>query len=190
MHTVRRVLPHEYEKYRTHLKALDVDSRNLRFAHPMSEEIIDQLCDGWFNNKDKHILFAIENDSLDFVAIAHIALEGEMELAFSVLKGYQGQGMGDKLMTRAIQYCRTHNILHGNMVCLSHNRVIKHLCTKHGIHMHSEYGETLADIDLDAPNVTTFISEAADSNLAVMDYVTKRSLLPWTLVHKKFDSLN
>lgn len=189
MHTVRRVLPHEYEKYRTHLKSLDSASRNLRFAHPVTDEVIDNLCDKWDQEKDQHILFAIENEELQFVAMAHIALEGEMELAFSVLKEYQGQGMGSKLMARAIQYCRTHNILHGNMVCLSHNSVIKHLCTKHGIQMHTEYGETLADIDLATPNVTTFINEVADANLAVMDYFSKRTLLPWTLASKKFDSV-
>jgi GNAT superfamily N-acetyltransferase len=190
MHTVRKVLPHEYEKYRTHLKSLDLESRTLRFASSLTDEIIDNLCDKWFEDKDKHVLFAIEDDGLDFVAVAHIALEGDMELAFSVLKSSQGQGMGDKLMNRVIQYCRTHNILHGNMVCLSRNSVIKHLCTKHGIHMHSESGETLAEIDLDVPNATTFFNEVADSNLAVMDYFSKRTLLPWTLVHKKFDSLS
>lgn len=184
MHTVRRVLPHEYEKYRTHLQALDAESKTLRFANPASDYVIDQLCDKWFADIESHILFAIENDKLELVAVCHIALDETMELAFSVLKEYQGQGMGDKLMTRGIQYCRTHDLLHGSMICLSTNAVIKHLCIKHGIHIHSEHGETMADIDLDSPTVTTFIKEAADSNLAIMDYVGKRALLPWTLVQK------
>lgn len=184
--TVRRVLPHEYGKYRTHLKALDADSKVLRFACALSDTVIDNLCDGFEAHPDKHVLFVIENERLEFVAVGHISLEGEMELAFSVLKEYQGQGMGDKLMHRCIQYCRTHNILIGCMVCLATNAVIKHLCTKHGIHFHSEHGETLADIELDRPNVTTYINEATDSNLAVIDYLTKRTLLPWTLVQKGF----
>lgn len=190
MHTVRRVLPHEYGKYRTHLKALDDESRRLRFANPVSDFVIDQLCDKWEAEHDKHILFVIENEHLEFVAIGHIALEDQMELAFSVHKEYQGQGMGDKLMSRCIQYCRTHNLLHGCMVCLSTNAVIKHLCLKHGIHIHTEYGETLADIDLDKADVSTYLNEATDANLAVMDYVSKRALLPWTLVQEKFDILH
>ena len=40
--------------------------------------------------------------------------------------------------------------------------------------MQSEYGETLADIELDHPNLNTFITEATDSNLAIMDYWGKR----------------
>lgn len=174
--TVRRVLANEYPKYRKHLKALDRESKTLRFANPLSDDVIDDLCDGWEQDHEHNILFAIENENLDFVAVAHIAIDEkhEMELAFSVLKEYQGQGMGNHLMKRAIQWCRTHGFLHGSMVCLSTNSVIKHLCTKYGIHMQSEYGETLADIELDHPSLNTYVAEAASSNLAMMDYWGKR----------------
>jgi acetyltransferase len=173
--TVRRVLAHEYPKYRKHLKKLDPESKTLRFANPLTDEVIDKLCDDWEADHEHNILFCIENDDLDFIAVAHIAItEDNMELAFSVLKGYQGQGMGNLLMKRVIQWCRTHGFLKGCMVCLSHNSVIKHLCTKYGIHMTSEYGETLADIEFDHPNMTTYWTEATDSNLAVMDYWGKR----------------
>jgi len=181
--TVRRVLPHEYGKYRTHLKSLDADSKVLRFASPLSDTIIDTLCDGFEANPDRHVLFAIENDQLEFVAIGHIALEGEMELAFSVLKEYQGQGMGNKLMKRCIQYCRTHGILKGFMVCLSTNSRIKHLCTKYGITMESELGETLANIVLPHATPTTYIEEVADSNLAVIDYWGKRFTRPLAILN-------
>jgi GNAT superfamily N-acetyltransferase len=172
--TVRRVLPHEYPKYRKHLKSLDQASKYLRFGYHIQDEMIDTLCSQFESEPEKNILFAIENDDLDFIAVAHIALQDEMELAFSVLKGYQGQGMGNHLFKRVIQWCRTHGKLKGCMVCLSTNSVIKHLCGKYGIHMQSEHGETLADIELDSPNITTYITEATDSNLAVMDYLGKR----------------
>jgi len=179
--TVRRVLPHEYGKYRTHLKSLDADSKVLRFGAPVSDEVLDNLCNGFEAHPDKHILFCIENNNLEFVAVGHIALEGEMELAFSVLKEYQGQGMGNKLMTRCIQYCRTHNILKGCMVCLSTNTVIKHLCTKYGITMENDHGETLADIALPTATPATYIDEATSVNLAVVDYWSKRFTRPWTI---------
>lgn len=172
--TVRRVLAHEYPKYRKHLKKLSQESKHLRFGYIIRDEMIDQLCDQWENDTEHNILFCIENDDLDFVAVGHIAIQEEMELAFSVLDGYQGQGMGNHLFKRVIQWCRTHDKLKGCMVCLSHNQVIKHLCTKYGIHMTSEHGETLAAVELDSPNITTFVSEATDSNLAVMDYLGKR----------------
>ena len=182
--TVRRVLEHEYSKYRKHLKALDAESTNLRFANPLSNEAIDKLCDAWEQDHEHNILFAIEDDNLDLIAVAHIAIDekGGMELAFSVLKEYQGQGLGTHLMKRAIQWCRIHNFLEGTMVCLSTNKVIRHLCTKHGIHMESEYGETLADIHLDHPSLKTYVDEATSSNLAIMDYWGKRFAKPLALL--------
>ena len=180
--TVRRVLPHEYVKYRAHLKALDAESKVLRFAHPVSDFVIDQLCDKWETEIDKHVLFCIENDKLEFIGIGHIALEDTMELAFSVLTEHRGQGMGNKLMERCIQYCRTHGLLHGYMMCLPHNTAIKHLCIKHGIHIHTEYGETTADIDLDAATPNTYFNEAAAANWAAFDYLSKRS--PWSMSAK------
>lgn len=172
--TVRRVLPHEYGKYRTHLKSLDADSKVLRFGYPVTDYVLDQLCDKFEANTSKHILFAIENADLEFVAIAHIALDSEMELAFSVLKEYQGQGLGNMLMKRAIQWCRVNNIRKGEMICLSTNQVIRHLCAKYGIIMTSAQGETLATIELDSPKFDTYIAEATDINLAVADYFGKR----------------
>ena len=90
--------------------------------------------------------------------------------------------MGSALMKRVIQWCRTHGKLKGCMVCLSTNAAIKHLCLKHGIHIHSSHGETLADIELDSPNITTFISEQTDNNLGVMDYLGKRFAKPLALL--------
>lgn len=177
--TVRRVLPHEYSKYCTHLKSLDAASKHLRFGCMISDAIIDQLCSQFEADADRNILFCVENEKLEFVAIGHIALRDGMELAFSVLPAYQGQGLGNLLFRRVIQWCRTHNRLKGNMVCLSSNSVVKHLCTKYGIRMKNDGGETLADIELDHPDITTYFTEAADSNLAVMDYLGKRIARPF-----------
>jgi len=179
MHTtVRRVLPHEYAKYRTHLKSLDAESKILRFGYTVSDYILDTLCDKFEANPSKHILFAIENERLELVAVGHISLEGEMELAFSVLKEYQGQGMGNLLMKRCIQYCRTHNVLSGCMVCLSTNSRIKHLCSKYGITMENAIGETLATIELPRADMYTYVEEATSANMAVVDYFSKRITRP------------
>ena len=92
MSTVRRLLIQEYPKYRAHLKALDEDSKLLRFGHRVTDEVIDHLCDGIEKDSIHHILFCIENEALDIVAVGHIATKDGMELAFSVFKEYQGQG--------------------------------------------------------------------------------------------------
>lgn len=177
--TVRRVLPNEYHKYRTHLKALDANSKHLRFGCMISDEVIDQLCKRFETDTDRNILFCVENEKLEFVAVGHIALGDEMELAFSVLPDYQGQGLGNQLFKRVIQWCRTHNRLKGCMVCLSSNSVVRHLCHKYGIRMKNNGGETLASIELDHPDIATYFTEATASNLAVMDYLGKRIARPF-----------
>lgn len=173
--TVRQVLPHEYPKYRQHLKSLDIESRTLRFASPINDYAIDAFCDRLESEIDKHVLFVIENRKLEFIAIGHIALGKEMELAFSVLKKHQGQGYGNLLMKRCIQYCRTHNILAGCMVCLSSNSAIRHLCRKYGIIVENDHGESLANIKLNPAGLDTYISETIDNNLSALDYITKRA---------------
>ena len=183
-HIVRKVLPSELIKYRTHLLALDAESRSLRFGITMNDYMINSICDGFEKDPEHHILFCIEDDNLDFVAMGHIATSDSMELAFSVLKEHQGRGMGDALMNRCIQWCRTHGILKGCMVCLSHNRAIRHLCTKNGIHFTTEHGETSANVELDQPGPSTYMQEATDSSLAILDYMGKRAVLPWTFVTK------
>jgi GNAT superfamily N-acetyltransferase len=185
MYTVRILLAYEYGKYRIHLKALDYNSRYLRFGFTALDEMIDTLCDGFEKAPDEHVLFCVENSTLDVVAVGHVALGPNMELAFSVLKDYQGKGLGQKLMKRCIQWCRTKGILSGTMLCLSHNDRIKHMCIKHGIHIHTECGETQGDIKLDEADVFTHLDEATDRNLAAVDYFTKRARLPWAIEHKR-----
>ena len=175
---VRRVLPHEYGKYKTHLQALDAQSKHLRFGTVLSDSIIEKFCDRL--DPYKHILFCVEDTELNFIGVGHISLENGMELAFSVFKEHQGRGLGSSLMKRCIQWCRTNNILKGCMVCLPHNRVIKHLCSKHGIHLSTEQGETTAAVSLDKPSIDTYVSEGVASNLAIIDYAVKRT---WSLIN-------
>lgn len=169
----------EYAKYRTHLKSLDDESRVLRFGILIKDEVIDNLCDRIEQHKDNHILFCVEDNDLKFIGIGHIALEGGMELALSVLTDYRRRGIGDALISRCIQYCRTHDILKGVMVCLSHNIAIKTLCKKHNVILKSENGETDGLIILDNPNINTYLNESIAVNSAMVDYVIKRSPINW-----------
>mgnify|MGYP003344235118 CR=1 FL=1 len=116
MHLVRRVLPYEYFKYRRHLKSLDQENRFLRFGFAANDYAIDHLCDEFEKNPKDHVLFCVEDSNLEFIGVGHIALQDGMELAFSVLKSHQKQGIGDALIKRVVQYCRTRGLLEGKMV--------------------------------------------------------------------------
>jgi len=170
---VYRLLPHDYGRYRKHLLALDSASRYLRFGYHINDAMINVLCDKFESNPQTHKLFVIENDELEVVAVGHISLEGEeVELAFSVLKDYQGQGMGSALMKRCIEWCQNRNIKGGCMVCLATNKAVRNMAKKHGI-LIDEHGETLADITIPAPNPVSVMNEVVDSNLARFDHLGK-----------------
>lgn len=173
MHTVYRLTHIEYPRYCQHLKQLDEDSRYLRFGHHIKDDVIDKICDKIYQNPLQHKIFVIEDNEGNVVAAGHISLEDDpIELAFSVLKDYQGQGMGSALMERCITWCQNRNIRAGCMVCLSRNTAIKRLAYKHGILVH-EGGDVRADILIPGPNVGSLFSEFADDNLAAMDRVGK-----------------
>jgi GNAT superfamily N-acetyltransferase len=172
-HHVYRLIPLEYSRYRQHLLALDDHSRYLRFGYPIKDEMIDIICDRFEANPRDHKLFVIENDDLEVVAAGHISLEGgELELAFSVLKEHQGQGMGSSLMARTVEWCQNRGIKSGCMVCLSSNAAIKKLAARHGI-LVNDHGETLADITIPSATPASVINELAVSNIAKFDHLGK-----------------
>lgn len=181
MHVVRRVFPHEYKKYKDHLKSLDFESRVMRFGFPVKDEVIDTLCEGIEKNYKDHVLFCVEDCQLNFIGVGHVSTQGEMELAFSVHQDYRKQGIGSALINRVVQYCKTRGLLKGQMVCLSTNTAIKRLCVKHGIKLESEHGETYGYINLDIPNIDTYLEENNSANLAVTDYFVKRAVNFWSI---------
>jgi GNAT superfamily N-acetyltransferase len=172
-HIVYRLLPAEYGRYRKHLLTLDQHSRYLRFGYHIQDETIDTLCDTFESNPQQHKIFVIENDDLDVVGAGHISLAGdETELAFSVLKEHQGQGMGSSLMKRCVEWCQNRSIKTGCMVCLTSNEAIKKLARRHGI-LVNDGGETMADIKIPEVNASSVLNEVVESNYARMDHLGK-----------------
>lgn len=172
-HLVYRLRPEEYHRYRTHLLTLDDQSRYTRFGVMVKDETINQLCNRFESNPREHKIFVIEDEDLRVVAAGHIALEGgETELAFSVLKEYRKQGMGDALMSRTIEWCQNRNIKGGCMVCLSTNTAIKRLASKHGV-LVNDGGETMANITIPEATVNSVLHEVVDSNMARVDHIGK-----------------
>jgi GNAT superfamily N-acetyltransferase len=173
MHLVYKLQPDEYRRYRTHLLALDADSRYTRFGIMVKDETIHQLCDRFEADNKAHKIFVIEDQDLNIIAAGHIALEGgETELAFSVLTEYRKQGMGSSLMARTIEWCQNRNIKGGCMVCLSSNIAIKKLAAKHGV-LINDGGETLANITIPDLTPSSVIHEVVDSSLARADHLGK-----------------
>lgn len=173
-HTIYKLPASEFHRYRTHLLSLDEESRYMRFGFHIKNETISDLCAKWETNADKHKIFAIENDNLEVVAVAHVSLQDDTpELAFSVFKEHQGQGMGDALMKRAIEYCQNRGIKNGCMVCLMSNDKIKGLARKNGILVKTEDGDSHGSITIPSPTPVSFWHEYLEDNFAKLDHLGK-----------------
>ena len=171
---IRRLLDSELDKYEQHLLALDDNSKHLRFAYRVTDAAIIKFMQTVKDNAHLHKIFVIENSNLDVVGVGHISIaDGNMELALSVLPAYQGKGYGHELMGRCLEWCRNRGITNGFMVCLQSNNTIKHLASKHGLKMTSEYGETTADIILPEATAESYAREVFASNLAAFDHFNK-----------------
>jgi RimJ/RimL family protein N-acetyltransferase len=171
---IRKIPKSELNKYKDHLINLSDESKTLRFAYPARDASIEKFIETVDKNFDKHHIFAIEDNDLKFVGIAHVSLQdGEMELAFSVSDSHQGQGLGSELIKFSIDWCRNRGISKGYMVCLSTNSKMKKLASKCGMKLQNEYGETTANIELPGPTPLTYSKEFFVSNLAAFDHIAK-----------------
>ncbi len=173
-YTIYKLPKHEFYRYRTHLLSLDEESRYMRFGFHIKNETINELCSKWELNSDKHKVFAIENDNMEVVAVGHVSLEDDTpELAFSVFKECQGQGMGDALMKRTIEYCQNRGIKLGCMVCLMSNDKIKRLARKNGIMIKTQEGDSQGEITIPSPTPVSIWHEYLEDNMAKLDHLGK-----------------
>ena len=174
LHTIYKLPAHEFNRYRTHLLSLDEESRYMRFGFHIRDEVINQLCDKWALAPHNHKIFAIEDDNLDIVGVAHVSLEDDIpELAFSVFKEHQGKGMGDALMKRAVEYCQNKGIKHGCMVCLGVNDKIKNLARKNNVLVTTEYGDSVGEIEIPNPTPASYWKEYVEDNLGNISHLGK-----------------
>lgn len=161
-------------RYEAHLLKLDDESKYMRFGFYIKPETISELCAKWAANSLQHKILVIEDENLDVIGVAHVSLESETpELAFSVLKEYQKQGMGDALMKRAIEFCQNKNIKHGYMVCLPTNNKIKGLARKNGILIHTDDGDCEGDITIPSPTPISYWHEYMEDSVAKIDHLGK-----------------
>lgn len=171
MYTVYRLTPKEFDRYRQHLLNLDTEARYMRFGFSAPDDLINFVCDKIDTNPQQHKIFVIENQDLEVVAAGHIALtNGNVEFAFSVIKEYRKQGMGQTLLKKCIQWCQNRNIKQGMMVCLANNLPMRRLAHKEGLTISTLDGESEAVVTLPDATVYTIFKELVENNWSALDH--------------------
>lgn len=119
--------------YGRHLKGLSTEDRYTRFGYAVNDYSIDQLILNILYKKTHNHLFTARKNG-NIVGFGHIALDGDdWELAVSVEKEYQGQGVAGALIEFMIDWGKVHGIHSVYMHCISDNKKIQHLAGKHGL---------------------------------------------------------
>lgn len=160
------------DAYAKHLKNLTPEDRYTRFCYNVKDEAIDQLILQILYNRNEHYLFSavIDDQRVGFV---HIAKEGaDWELAVSVDKEYQAQGIANKLMDHAIVWGKTHGIHAVYMHCITQNSKIQHLARKHGLKTVERDGtEVTSKVELPSPTPMDYTSQFLHEQQQILEQI-------------------
>lgn len=160
--------------YGKHLKNLTPEDRYTRFCFNIRDEGIDSLILNILYNTDNHYLFTATLGD-DILGFGHLAREGDdWELAVSVNKEHQGQGVADQLMSFMIDWGKTHGIHAVFMHCITQNTKIQHLARKHGLRTVERDGsEVTSKVELPSATAidytTQFLHEQQDILEQIVD---------------------
>ena len=141
--------------YSRHLKSLTDEDKISRFGYLITDHMIDQFILSMCYHPEDHELWYARTDDTR-VGWGHLAKnpDGTWELAVSVQKEYQRQGIGDKLITEMLEFAKFHKIPEVYMHCIEDNRAIQHLASKHELKTKERgAGERTAALEVPQPTL-------------------------------------
>lgn len=170
--TLKRLNNINREKILSHFLRLDLESRSSRFCTPISDENMSNYVKKIdFNNG----IFGIFNENLDIIGLGECVFFKQQdkltaELAFTVEKEYQGNGLGNKLMKRVVQYANSRDVHELQMYCIRTNQAVLHLAKKYNLV--PQYDGTEISGVVKTPDVLPLIStinEQFEDNIATFE---------------------
>lgn len=188
MQPILHLKPIHLEPIKTHLLALDSESRRLRFGIEMRDETIINYIDKIRWNEDG--LYGIFNFEMLLVGFAHAARCNDMiEFGVSVLPKYRGRGYGTALFIKAVLFARNHYINKIFMHCLLKNAPMLKIARRKGMRLVVESGEVDAYLELPPLDQASIAEDMVQEELGTFDTVLKRSVHNFDMYTKGFTSL-
>lgn len=165
MITTRILAVSEFSQYANWLKRQDQETRNLYFGAPTGDFQIDKLVAGIVANPTEHNFLVAEYKGM-WIGTIHIAVSAIDEVEFGVIvdREHRGNHIADLMLKEAIVFARNRGFHSLYMHCLSWNQPIKRLCTKHGLLLKSEHGETETKMPLPPADFSTVTEEVISRN--------------------------
>lgn len=170
--TLKRLTEINREEVLNHFLRLDSESRSSRFCSSISDENMTN----YVNKIDfKNGIFGLFNENLEIIGLGECVFFKDKdkltaEVAFTVEKEYQGNGLGNKLMKRVVQYANSRDVHELQMYCIRTNQAILHLAKKYKLVPQYE-GTEISGV-VKTPNILPFIStmnEQFEDNIATFE---------------------
>ena len=128
---IHRTSIYRIHEYSVHLKNLTREDKYSRFGHHASDHAIDEmLLNMCYHPGDHELWYARTDDTrLGWGHMARIE-DNTWEMAVSVDRDHQRQGIGGRLIAEMIEFAKFNKITEVYMNCIENNRIIQHLANK------------------------------------------------------------
>jgi GNAT superfamily N-acetyltransferase len=171
--SIRKLWVGEAELYRGHLLRLDAESRRNRFGGAVSDDFIRGYCErGALRGA---IIYGFLADGVLRGAAELRLLEpaGEAEVALSIERTWQSQGVGAVLLEHLLLAARNRQINRLHMLCLAENRRMRQLARKFDAELSIQSGNVVGELKASHPTPMSVMREVAtdgaDLALAMLD---------------------
>lgn len=158
---VRKLWMHEADLYREHLLRLDDASRRSRFAGATSDgrirEYVDQsiLLDAVIHG------FFVDGMLRGAAELRPIGsrFAKKAEVAFSVEKPWQSNGVGSELLSHTLLAARNRGIKFLQMNCMADNRRMQQLARKFNADLSFDFGSVMGEVKTPRPTPLSLLRE-------------------------------
>lgn len=168
MRVFRKLVPFENWRLEQHLLRLDGDDRRRRFSGTVPDEFLKLHCSrlDWLQSV---VIGCFDAGVLRGAAELWLgrAPEARAELAITVERDWQGEGIGTDLLRRALVLARNRSARSLYMLCLLDNRRMQHIARKFEGSLSLLDGQAEADILVPFPTQLSLWQEAAADGLGL-----------------------
>jgi GNAT superfamily N-acetyltransferase len=177
---IRSLGPRHRQRIASHLLALNVSDRYLRFGYPATDAQMSKYVDMLDFEQDE--VFGIFNRRLELIAMAHLAhaaapSEGRppmSEFGVSVLPQARNRGFGRRLFEHAMLHARNRGVEMLFIHALSENAAMLKIARGAGATVERDGSESEAWLKLPPDSFGSHVGEMVEQKAAEFDYQLKR----------------
>jgi GNAT superfamily N-acetyltransferase len=171
--TIRKIWSWEWGQHRAHLLRLAPEDRRLRFCRAVSDHFIHRYCDQLDQSQTRLFGCFIDGTLRGVAELVRIPESKPVssEIALSVERAFQQQGIGGKLLEKALLLARNRFIDTVHLISLRENESVQHLARKFDAKIGAYGLATEGRIRLPSPSYVSLMEEITADGQALISAV-------------------